>query len=189
MSISITSFAKYKVFLQTNLSLLITILVVVLSSAASCASSFHSASVPKTEASPPHPIDVDSLCERIVDIKILPHKDEPVDDPAYNALLDAGEKAIPCLITKITDTTAMQDPRQAPKVTGVRVGDVAYFLFVDLGKLDFVELLPPDAQKGYARDGVYGYFEHINERNNRQELQEAAYKWYEHKYGRNLRKE
>jgi hypothetical protein len=190
MRISIISVAKDKFSLQTNLSLVVTVLIVVLSSAASCGSSFHSTRIDsKTEATPPPLIKVDSLCERIGDIKILPQKDNPVDDPAYNALLDAGEKAIPCLIRKITDTTVMTDPRQAPKVTGVRVGDVAYFMFVRLGKLDFVEFLPPDVRTKYARDGVYGYFEHIDERNNRQKLQEAAYKWYEQKYGRNLRKE
>jgi len=81
----------------------------------------------------------------------------------------------------------MQDPRQAPKVTGVRVGDVAYFMFVDLAKLDFVELLPPDARKKYERDGVYGYFQYIDEGDNRKKLQELAYKWYEQKYGRNLK--
>lgn len=190
MQISVISFVKRKLSLQTNLGLLIAALIFVLSLATSCGSSFHANSVtPKFEATPPPVINVDSLCDRIVDIKILPHKDEPVDDPAYNALLGAGEKAIPCLIRKITDKTVMTDPRQAPKVTGVRVGDVAYFLFVDFGKLDFVELLPPDARKKYARDGVYGYFEQIDEGNNRKNLQESAFKWYEQEYGRNLRKE
>jgi hypothetical protein len=164
-------------------------LVVVLCSAASCDSSFQSGGGPKTEVTPPNPTDVDSLCKRIVDIKLLPHKDEPVDDPAYNSLSSAAERAIPCLIKNITDTTVMKDPRQAPKVTGVRVGDVAYFLFVRFEKLDFVELLPRDVKEKYASDGVYGYFEQIDERNNRQKLQESAYKWYEQKYGRNLRKE
>lgn len=31
-------------------------------------------------------------------------------DPVYNALMSAGEKAIPCLIRKIIDTTPMRDP-------------------------------------------------------------------------------
>ena len=48
----------------------------------------------------------------------------------------------------------MTDPRQAPKVTGVRVGDVAYFLFVTMGKMDFLELMSADLREAYKKDGV-----------------------------------
>jgi hypothetical protein len=127
---------------------------------------------------------VAALCESIKDIEILPMKDEPVPDPVYNALISAGEDAIPCLIRKITDKTTMKDPRQAPTVRHVLVGDTAFFVLVDVAKIDFVELLPPDVRKAYEGDqGVYGYFKLINENDNRKKLQDAAVKWYEKKYG------
>ena len=114
-------------------------------------------------------------------------KDEAVPDPAYNALISAGEEAIPCLIRKITDETRMKDPRQAPTVRFVLVGDTAFFLLVRVANIDFVELMPPDVRKAYEGDqGIYGYFKYINENNNRKKLQDAAVKWYEKKYGRSL---
>ena len=124
-----------------------------------------------------------------MDIEVLPLKDEPVPDPAYNALISAGEDAIPCLIRKITDETVMKDPRSAPKVGNVLVGDTAFFVFADIAKInqvEFVGMLPPDVQKAYEREGVYGYFRLINENNNRRKLQDAAVKWYEKRYGRSL---
>ena len=141
-------------------------------------------------ASTPVPRDVASLCESIKDIEVLPHKGEPVHDPAYNALVSAGEQAIPCLIRKITDETVMKDPRSAPKVGNVLVGDTAFFVLVDIAKIDqsgFVELLPPDVRKAYeGEQGIYGYFSRINEDNNREKLQDAAVKWYEKKYGHSV---
>jgi hypothetical protein len=141
---------------------------------------------PQQDVAQPAPADVALLCERTKDIKLLPHKDEPVDDPAFNALLAAGDAVIPCLIRKISDETVMDDPRQAPKVGKLSVGDVAFFLVVRLGKADFVELLPAEVKKAYDREGVYGYFRLIDENNNRHKLQDAVIKWYEKKYGRSF---
>jgi hypothetical protein len=125
--------------------------------------------------------------EAIKDIRMLPMKDEAVPDAAYNALVAAGEDAIPCLIQKITDETRMKDPRPAPKVESVAVGDTAFFVLVRVAKIDFVELLPPAVRKAYEGDeAIYGYFRHIDENNNRKQLQDAAVKWYEKKYGRSL---
>jgi len=138
---------------------------------------------------PPSSRNVAALCDSIKDIEILPMKDEPVPDPAYNALISAGEDAIPCLIRKITDETMMKDPRSAPKVGNVTVGDTAFFVLVRIGKIDqagFLELLPPDVRKAYDEEGVYGYFRLIDEDNNRQKLQDAATQWYEKRYGREL---
>lgn len=143
---------------------------------------------PEKPVASPSPRDVASLCESIKEIEILPIKDEVVvPDPAYNALVSAGEDAIPCLIKKITDETKMSDPRQAPKVGFLFVGDTAFFMLVRIAKIDFVELLPPDVRTAYEGDqGIYGYFGRIDEDNNRKKLQDAAVKWYEKKYGRSL---
>ena len=177
----ITSVRQPTSLLHKKAIVVLTTLLVVSLLLTSCSAVSSSNGTLQQQAANPTPSEVASPCENLKNIKILPHKDEAVDDPAYNALLNAGDKATPCLISKITDTTEMVDPRQAPKVQGVRVGDVAYFLLVEFNKLDFVELLPLDVKEKYARDGVYGYFELIDEGNNRQELQDAAYKWYERK--------
>ena len=56
-----------------------------------------------------------NLCDRVSEIKIIPFKDERVNDAAYNAFIEAGTSALPCLIAKVTDTRKMRDPRQAPR--------------------------------------------------------------------------
>lgn len=141
------------------------------------------------EAVPAPSVSIAELCERVKDIQLLPHKDEPVEDATYNALLSEKERVIPCLIRKISDKTLMDDPRQAPRVGKVTVGDVAFFLVVDFGNADFVGLLPAEVKKAYEREGVYGYFRLIDENDHRKKLQDAAIAWYEKKYGRRLPQE
>lgn len=144
------------------------------------------APAPEVKATPVSS-DPATLCESIRTIEVLPNKDEPVPDPVYNGLIAAGENAIPCLIRKITDQTPMKDPRSAPKVGFVSVGDTAFFVLVGMTKINFADLLPPDVRRAYESDeGVYGYFRTINQGDNRQQLQAAAVKWYEKKYRRSL---
>jgi len=181
MPMYITSVRQPNSLLQKKPGVVLTIPLIVSLSVTSWSSVPSNNGTVQQQTANPTPIEVASVCENLKNIKILPHKDEAVDDPVYNALLNAGEKATLCLISKITDTTEMADPRQAPKVNFVRVGDVAYFILIRLNKLDFVELLPLDVKEKYGRDGVYGYFELIDEGNNRKKLQDAAYKWYERK--------
>jgi hypothetical protein len=118
-----------------------------------------------------------SPCDRISEIKILPFKGERVDDAAYNALLASGTSTIPCLISRITDTAKMPDPRQAPIYNDVRVGDVAYFMLIDIAKIDFVSMLPVRVQKAYESAGVYAYFEFVETSRNRVWLQRRLRDW------------
>lgn len=122
-------------------------------------------------------------CNRVSEIKILPFAGEPVDDPVYNALIKAGEKAIPCLIDKFSDTTPMLDPRQAPKVDTV-VGDIAFFILIDLTKVDLTELLPREVRRKFEDEGIYAYFEYTEKIKNRKKLQKSLYEWYRQKYGK-----
>lgn len=119
------------------------------------------------------------LCDRISEIKKLPFKGERIDDDAYNAFIEAGEAAIPCLIERITDTTKTRDPRQTPVYLDVRVGDVAYFVLVRISKIDFVEMMPPDVQKRFEPEGVYAYFEFVQNYKNRKWLQNRVREWYQ----------
>jgi hypothetical protein len=173
-------------------SISIAFVILALTSLTGCKSQTHSEVIPtKKETSQPQPKqeDLALLCERLKEIKILPLKDEPGDDPVFNALLAAGDDVVPCLIRKITDETEMPDPRQAPRVDAISVGDVAFFSLLHLGKAnlsELLELLPPEIQKAHKAEGVYGYFRTIDKHNNRKKFQAALTKWYEKKYGRSL---
>jgi hypothetical protein len=126
--------------------------------------------------------DLQLLCNHVSEIKIIPFEGESVDDPAYNAFIRAGEKAIPCLIDKISDTSPMPDPRQAPKVDTV-VGDIAFFVLIDVTKVDLTELLPREVRRKFEDEGIYAYFEYTEKNKNRQKLQKSLYEWYRQKYG------
>ena len=98
----------------------------------------------------------------------------------YDAFMDAGEKVVPCLIDKVlSDSTKMRDPRQEPGYPDieVRTGDIAYFLIVDITKLDFTRLLPPSIQN---RGGIC-HFKYVHDLNNRKALQQSLRSWYSKK--------
>ena len=126
--------------------------------------------------------DPNALCSRVSEIKSLSDR-VPPNDPAHIAILEAGEAVLPCLIKKLADSTPMEDPRGVPGPTDTRVGDVAYFLIVDIGKLDFIELLPVEVQKEYETEGYFAYHCFVSKRKNRLQLQAKLRKWYEQKYG------
>jgi hypothetical protein len=147
---------------------------------AACASSALQ-SVPQESSAPAH--DPEVLCGRVPEIKSIPFKDERVDDAAYNALVGAGEKVVPCLIEKITDTTSMHDPRSIPGPTDTKVGDVAFFVLVDVAKLDFESMMPPEVKKKFKEEGVYAYHRFVGEEANRKWLQSRLQDWYRQKYG------
>ena len=50
--------------------------------------------------------DPEVLCSRVAEIKLMPFKDERLGDAAYNALIDANEEVVPCLIEKVKDNDA-----------------------------------------------------------------------------------
>jgi hypothetical protein len=126
--------------------------------------------------------DLNALCSRVSEIKSLSSK-VPPNDPAHIAILEAGEAVLPCLIKKFADSTPMEDPRGVPGPTDTRVGDVAYFVIVDIGKLDFIELLPIKVQKEYETEGYFAYHWFVSKRKNRLELQTKLREWHEQKYG------
>lgn len=138
-------------------------------------------SLPQKTATPAQQADL--LCSRVAEIKSMPFKDERVDDAAYNALVGAGEEVLPCLIEKVTDTTPMHDPRRIPGPTDTRVGDVAFFVLLDIAKLDFESMMPPEVKSRLREEGVYAYHKFINEEGNRKRLQSGLREWYRQKSG------
>jgi hypothetical protein len=119
-------------------------------------------------------------CDRVSEIKVLPFKGEPVDDDAYNDLVAAGESAIPCLISTVTDARKMRDPRQAPGYAGIqtRVGDVAFFMLWHITKIDLVQMLPARVQRDFKDEGMYAYFKFVRKQRNREWLQRRLESWY-----------
>jgi hypothetical protein len=127
--------------------------------------------------------NTNAICNRVAEIKQLPFKDESGVDAAYDALVEAGESVVACLIEKVSDTKVMPDPR-CPHVTDeTTVGDVAYFVLVRITKIGFVEFLPANIQEKYKTEGVYAYHEYIGRKGKRKELQSKLREWYRKKQG------
>lgn len=156
------------------------IFILVASSAACTSSALQS--VPQQSPAPAPAPEV--LCARVAEIKSIPFKDETVNDAAYNALVEAGEAVLPCLIDSIADTTPMRDPRGIPGPTDTRVGDVAFFVLIDVAKLDFESMMPPEVKSEFREEGVYAYHKFVGEQANRQRLQSNLREWYRQKYGK-----
>ncbi len=100
------------------------------------------------------------------------------NDEAYLALRNAGEAVVPCLIEKITDTTPMPDPRMAPKYSGTVVGDVAFFMLLDITGLEFEALLPDEVRESCRVNGVYAYFDYVANSEHRAQLQQRLRDWW-----------
>lgn len=128
--------------------------------------------------------DPNLLCGRISEIQVFPFKGERGEDAVYDEFMAAGDAVVPCLIERVTDTSKILDPRQEPGFPDVetRLGDIAYFLIVDITKIQFTELLPPDVQKRYKDEGVHAYFKFVEKPSNRKELQDNLYAWYRKKH-------
>ena len=126
-------------------------------------------------------VDARRICDRIAEIKTLPMKGEPGIDAAYDAIVGAGEAVVPCLIQNITNVTPVRDPRClfSEKTT---VGDIAYFVLVDITKLDFAELLPVAVQKKIQANGVYAYHDYIRHKGARTQLQLKVREWHRRKH-------
>jgi hypothetical protein len=126
--------------------------------------------------------DVAQLCKRIAEIKELPMKGDSGVDAAYDAIVAAGETVVPCLIRQVTNTQRMRDPRCPRFSDRTTVGDVSYFVLVDITKLDFIELLPTDVQQKYKTDGAYAYEDYIHRKGARLQLQSRLLAWYRQKH-------
>lgn len=127
----------------------------------------------------------EQLCNRLSEIKVLPHKDPNDTDPIYEALIAKGPNAYPCLLEKITDRTRMPDPRQAPIWQHYAVGDTAVFILVRSigGENDRLreellkEMLPPRYREEWTTNGVYAYFNYVSKSKNRSALQSWWKNW------------
>ena len=119
------------------------------------------------------------LCNHLADIRKLPYRDPSDTDPIYEALIAKGEQTYTCLIDKITDTTEMPDPREAPPWQHYVVGDTAVFILVrSIGGKDdlareqlLIDMLPFKYRDEWETNGIYAYFNYVSDPKNRRELQ------------------
>jgi hypothetical protein len=123
--------------------------------------------------------EAEGLCKTVKSIKELPRDwgDKGVDR-AYDAIVDAGEKVVPCLIDQVIDVTVMKDPRCPPISSGTTIGDVSYFILVDLLKIEFTQLLPENVVAEFKTRGVYAYHDYIDRDGSRKELQSKIREWW-----------
>jgi hypothetical protein len=130
------------------------------------------------------PKEITQLCKRVKDIKQLPHdRGEKGIDPIYDKIFANGEALTPCLIENITSTRIMKDPRCPTISTATTVGDVPYFLLVDIQDFDFTKFLPADIQNKFKTNGAYAYHEYIDRPGARTELREKLRVWYGELHG------
>ena len=122
--------------------------------------------------------DPETLCRQVSKISVLPFKGDKGRDQVYDALVAAGDAVVPCLIDEITNLTRMADPREAPKFADTRVGDIAYFVFTDITKMNFTDPLPTNVKEEYKAEGVYAYFRFVEKPENRKEIQRYLRDWY-----------
>jgi hypothetical protein len=111
------------------------------------------------------------LCDRLSEVRVLPFRDEPVDDAVYNRLKNAGDDAVPCLVGAITNTRETKDPRKAPSHNRVTIGDVAFWIVVDIAKLPYDDLFPEDVRRRFKDEGIDAYFDWVKTPTNRALLQ------------------
>jgi hypothetical protein len=125
-----------------------------------------------------------NLCDRLSEIREMPFKNEKVDDEVYNGLLKMGSTAIPCLINKLTDTTRMRDPRKTVPYSYLTVGDVAFFVILDISGEPIERFLPERIWKEYEEQGIYAYFRFVENSENRKLLQDNLLNWFSAEYER-----
>lgn len=130
--------------------------------------------------------DVSVLCSKLHELKKIPlYPDKTNGDPIYDGLMQKGREAVPCLIEKITDTTSMPDPG-SPTVKDFKVGDAAVFmlLYVTGEKWQPETMLSPEYAKHWKNDGIYAYYEYVEEPANRKKIQF----WWKNWSDKNLNK-
>lgn len=116
--------------------------------------------------------DVNLLCNKLFELKRMPHKDKVADDYVYDGLMEKGNKAIPCLVEKITDLTIMDDPREAPHILNFRVGDAAVFMLYRITEEPLISILPKEFAKQWETEGVYAYFAYVEKPQHRKKIKQ-----------------
>ena len=126
---------------------------------------------------PSTPTEGSHLCDQLAEVRHVPFDNEHVDDAIYNQIMSHKRAAVPCLVDQITNETRMHDPRSEPVESNFRVGDLAFFLLVDITNVPFEQMLPGDVRARLKDEGVYAYFGYVSVPGNRATLQRKWKAW------------
>jgi hypothetical protein len=111
-------------------------------------------------------------CARLADIDQFPGTyGGAMTDPDYLAIKESGPAAVPCLVDAIADATPMRAADKPSVLPDFALGDLAFFLLVDYGYVDFLAALPPDVRAATATRGVFAFFDWIDVPGHREQLQ------------------
>ena len=120
-----------------------------------------------------------TLCSEINKIKSVPFYDsDKGTDKVYQQFLKQGEKMIPCLIENITNVSVMKDPRLAPAMHNFKVGDTSYTILCRIARIPFEQMLPDEIRQRMKKEGIYAYFDFVDNNENRVLLRDYWKKWY-----------
>ena len=153
--------------------------------AASCADPAQSAAPAHTPPPPPPPrptITQDEAraqalalgvgsCDDLLQIKVLPFKDEIGEDTQFDRMVVNFDGYKACLIGKITDRTEIQDRSVGPKRHPYTVGGLAYDVITSSGRLDYLTCMPPEISASWEHRGAQALTDWLTEDGNPEILQ------------------
>ena len=131
-------------------------------------------------------VEAKTVCDlHLSRIKNIPFTGEPSQDTHYDALMNAGKSAVPCLIANVTNTRYAPDPRPIPRWGTMRttVGHRAVYMLWRMTNVDPIKMLPRRYQLLHKQIGVYALDEYLlDHRANRRALQRKLWRWYRTTY-------
>lgn len=132
---------------------------------------FDEVSVPKADM---------SYCRNLHKVKLISTYQKKSDDPAFFELIRFGDKAIPCLIERITDTQMMRDPLSAPGPRDFRIGDAAVFSLLVINNMNWIpdQMLPAEFASKWPEMGIFAYFEAVEDPANRVFVRNWWRRWW-----------
>lgn len=107
------------------------------------------------------------LCDHLIELKHNPW--DPNDfsgDAVYDALKRKGRESLPCLVEKITDTHAAENPTGAPFWAGLtyRVGDTAVLMLMNMNDMYWPKgMLAKKYEDMFQSEGMFSYYFYVHE--------------------------
>lgn len=105
-------------------------------------------------------VNVAMACPSVESIKTMPFRDERGVDGAYDRLRfdDSCEEM---LISALSSTQKMADPRQMPPDERFVVADAALFVLLERRGIEVEAVVPEEVSKRMESQGIYAYFDYV----------------------------
>ena len=110
-------------------------------------------------------------CDDLLQIKVLPFKDELGEDNQFDRMVVNFDGYKACLIGKITDRTEIQDRSVGPKRHPYTVGGLAYDVITGSGRLDYSTCMPSEISEDWERQGAQALTAWLEQKGNPEILQ------------------